>query len=330
MPFATKTYYWVFGFVVAAIPFVRFSPERLIQAFCIGLAANAVIAILQFAGIFPIMNPVAYGLDLGSSTMAAFLNLGILIVSRYFRDTNDKGKRTFYALFMGVFFFHLIIMRGRTGIFTFFVVSPLILRNLFGRIKILRMVLIYEVLIGIMLLSPIVWDRIYWSMDQLKHHLSLDPKSAWGKTWDVQENRLFLWRGAIRIFSEHPIVGVGTGGYPVVMHQNGNPDWPFPAHPHNNFLYVAVSFGLVGIFALTWFFGEMFKNGWEERQTHSGYFIFSTALVIFISGIFNTQIIDSSTAFLLSVAVGLQNGLPRFSGAVTPHVPEAQTIKDTP
>ena len=323
-PFATKTYYWVFGFVVAAIPFARFSAERLIQAFCIGLAVNAVVAVLQFAGIVPIINPFAYGLALGSSTMAAFLNLGILMASRYFRDTNDRRKRLFYALLGGLFFFHLIIMRGRTGLFTFFVVSPLILRNVFGRIKILRMVLIYEILVGVMLLSPVVWDRIFWSVDQLKHHLSMDPHSAWGKEWDNQEDRLFMWRGAIQIFLEHPVLGVGTGGYPVVMYERGDPDWPYMYHPHSNYLYMAASFGLIGVFALTWFFWEMFKNAWEERQTHLGYFIFSTALVMFISGIFNTQIIDSSTALLLALAVGLQNGLPKFSRAITPHVSKAQ------
>ena len=175
------------------------------------------------------------------------------------------------------------------------------------------MVLVYEVLVVIMLLSPVVWDRIFWSMDQIKYHLNADSKLGWGKEYNEQEDRLYMWRGAIQIFIENPIMGVGTGGFPVVFQERGDPDWPHVAHPHNNFLYMAVSFGVVGILALIWFFWEIFRNAWEERHTPLGYFVFSTALVIFITGLVNTEIVDAATAFLLALATGLQNGFPKFA-----------------
>ena len=84
-------------------------------------------------------------------------------------------------------------------------------------------------------------------------------------------------------------------------------------HPHNNILYMAVSFGLVGVFAILWLFWEIFKNSWRERHTPLGWFIFSTALVIFVSGMFNSQILDAGTAYIFSLAIGLQQGLARFT-----------------
>jgi len=44
---------------------------------------------------------------------------------------------------------------------------------------------------------------------------------------------------------------------------------------------MAVSFGLIGVFAILWFFWEIIKNAWSERDTPLGFFILSTALVIF-------------------------------------------------
>jgi O-antigen ligase len=228
---------------------------------------------------------------------------------------------------MGGYFFHLIILGGRAWFFTLFMVSPLVLRNLFGKFKILKMSLAYVAIFGIALLSPIVREQISRTVDQIKYHLNTNPNLAWGKGYNDKENRLYIWRGAIQIFIENPIIGVGTGGFPVVLHEKGDPDWPFAVHPHSNFLYMAVSFGFIGICALTWFFWEMFKNAWEERHTPLGFFVGSTALVIFINGLFTTEIVDAASAFLLAVSVGLQNGFPKFSGAVTPYVSEPQPTR---
>jgi O-antigen ligase len=311
--FAKKTHYWLYAFVVASVPFARFSSERLIKAFLLGMVINALFAALQLMGILPRMNPLAYGLGLGYGSTAAFLVLGILMASYYFRETQDQRKRIFFGLLMGVYFFHLIILEGRAGFFTFLVVSPLILRKLFVKLNILRMLLAYVAIIGVLLLSPIVRDQISRSIDQIKYHLNIEPDRAWGKGFNVTENRLFAWRGAVQIFLENPILGVGTGGYPVIYQERGDPDWPYMAHPHNNFLYMAVSFGIIGILALLWFFWEIFRNAWEERHTPLGYFVFSATLAIFVIGLVNTAIIDTSTAFLLALATGLQNGFPKFA-----------------
>jgi O-antigen ligase len=273
---------------------------------------------MQLIGIFPVINNLAYGLGLGYSTMAAYLVLGILMASYYFRETTDKRTHILLGFLMAGYFFHLIILKGRVGFLTFLVLSPLIIRNLFRRFNIFRIALACAVLVGLMSLSPIVRDRVSVSVMQLKEHLNAEPNSAWGKAFNPQEDKLYMWRGAIQIFLESPIWGVGTGGYPIALHKKGNPDWPYVAHPHNNFLYMAVSFGVIGIFALVWLFWEMIRNAWEERDTPLGYFVLCTALVILVSGLVTTPIIDSSTAFLLSLTAGLQNGFPKFAGSVTP------------
>ena len=319
--FAKKTHYWLYGITVAAIPFRTFSAERLIQAFLLGLAINTLVAIMQLIGIFPMMNEIAYGLGLGYSTMSAYLVLGILMGSYYFRETNEKRMRVFLALLMAGYFFHLIILMGRVGFLTLFLLSPLIVNNLFKKFSIFRISFVCMVLLGIMFLSPIVRDRVSLSINQLKYHLKADPDSAWGREYTDQQDRFYMWYGAIQIFMENPLFGVGTGGYQTVLKGRGKLEWPPMAHPHNSFLYMAVSFGVIGLLALLWFFSEMIRNAWEERCTPLGFFVLSTALVILVSGLVTTQIVDAATAFLLAVATGLQNGLQKFARSSHQDVP---------
>jgi O-antigen ligase len=326
--FAKKTHYWLYGLAAASISFAIFSPEKLIQAYLVGLAINALVAIIQLIGIFPVKNELAYGLGLGYSTMAAYLVLGILMASFYFRETEEKRTRILLGVLMAGYFFHLIILMGRVGFLTFFILSPLIIRNVLRRFSLFKISLVYVLLIGLMSLSPIVRDRVSLTLNQIKHHLNADPGSAWGREYTIHQDRFYMWYGAVQIFLENPLFGVGTGGYTNALKERGKPEWPAIAHPHSNLFYMAVSFGLIGIFALVWFFWEMIRNAWEERNTPLGYFVLSTALVIIVSGLVDTQIMDSSTALLLSLATGLQNGFPKFACLVTPTPVSSQPCKN--
>jgi O-antigen ligase len=316
--FAKKTHYWLYGLAVASIPFAIFSPERLIQAYLAGLAINSLVAIIQFIGVFPMVNKISYGLGLGYSSLAAYLVLGILMASYYFRETKEKRTRILLGLLMAGYFFHLIILMGRVGFFTFLILSPLVVRNFFKGFSIFRISLVYLLLIGLMSLSPIVRERVSLSVTQIKHHLKADPQTAWGREYTDYQDRFYMWYGAVQIFLENPIFGVGTGGYTNALKERGKPEWPAIAHPHSNLFYMAVSFGLIGIFAFVWFFWEMIRNAWGERNTPLGFFVLSTALVILVSGLVNLQMMDSATALLLSLATGLQNGFRKFARSVTP------------
>lgn len=311
--FAKKTHYWVYCVAASSMVFGMCSPQRLIQAFLAGLAVNALVGIMQFIGLFPRMNEISFGLGLGYGTLSAYLILGMLMGSYYFREAHQRGFRVLFGLLTLLYFFHLIILQGRVGYLTFLFLCPIIAYNLFKDSSIYKIFLVSLLLIGSMLVSPVVRDRIALSIDQVKHHLQADPDSAWGKEYSVHQDRFYMWHGAVKMFLEHPILGVGTGGYQSVLHKMGKPEWPTHAHPHNNILYMAVSYGIIGVFVILWFFGEILKNAWHERETPLGFFILSTALVIFFGGLVDTYIKDAGTLLLLAVVTGLQNGLQRFN-----------------
>jgi O-antigen ligase len=318
--FAKKTHYWLYGLAVAAIAFERFSAEGLVKAFLAGLTVNALTAVVH---VFVLLSTNKTSGDLGIgpgySNMAAFLVVGIILSSFYLGKHEDRRTRSMFALLMGLFFFHLVMMKGRNGYFTLLMLLPIIVNNCFKRINILKIILVYGIIIGLMLMSPSVRQGIHDTVLQIQAFTHVSEEQSWGKDYIVDEpgkkvddERLWILANALAVIKDNPVFGVGTGGFQTAVKKRSKPHWPLLAHPHNNFLYMAVSFGGVGVVILAWLFWEMVRNSWPYRDTAPGHFVLASALVIFVSGIFNAQIINASTAFFLAVSVGLQQSLPKF------------------
>ena len=117
--------------------------------------------------------------------------------------------------------------------------------------------------------------------------------------------RPFILESAVKIFIEHPVIGVGTGGFKYHTKIMGSAK----SHPHNNILYMAVSFGIFGIFACLWLFWKMFKVAWNEREKPLGYLVLSICMVIFLGGFFDTHILNTGTALLFAMGYGFLSHL---------------------
>lgn len=314
--YAKKTHYWIYGLALASVSFHVIHLEKWIQGFLMGLAGNAIVGFCQLIGIVPPIEGWYSGVGRGYSTLSAYLIIGILTASFYFKIAETKKIRILAASLMGLFFFHLVILKGRTGYLTFLVLSPLILINCFKKFSFPKFIICCVGLMGLMSLSPIVRERVAKSVSDIHYHMSVDESQAWGKVYTDKQDRFFMWYQAVHIFLENPLIGVGTGGYQTEVQRRVSPDVPTIAHPHNDFLYMAVSYGVIGIVAFFWLFGEIIKNAWRYREVVTGYFVFVSALVILVSGLFNGQTIDAGMALLLSLIVGLQQSFPQFQSNI--------------
>jgi O-antigen ligase len=315
LDYAAKTHYWIYGLILAAVV-DRFPPRRLMMALFLGLAVNGAAGLLQFAGMVPPKGDGWFtGFGRGYSVLSALLMVGILMASWFALRTEELKERLGLWLLAGFFFFHMILLQGRTGYVTFVALSPLVVRNLSRRMTAWRTVLVCLLLVGLMLLSPVVRERVELSARQIRHHLNAPPEEAWGRTYTRHQDRFFMWHGAIRIWLDHPVFGVGTGGYKSALVERSGEDAPPIAHPHNDLLHMAVSYGLLGIFAFFWLFWTLLRNGWRARGSPAGAFVLYAALVILVSGLLNAQTLDARMAFLLALTAGMQERLSGNSGA---------------
>jgi O-antigen ligase len=305
LEYASKTYYWIFGLVAAAVA-AKKNPQYLLYAFLAGLFVNALIGFAQVLEWLPSRGGFNSGLGRGYSTLSAYLVLGFLAAAYRFNKAGATADKTLWVTLMGVYFLHLVIMQGRTGYITFVLLSPMAFVYLFPRRKPLYVAGVCLLISGAMWLSPTVQMRVHQSIDQLRYHMTGDAEKTWGREYTVHQDRFYMWRGAAALFLENPLWGVGTGGYQTLLHARNNPADPLIAHPHNDLLYMAVSYGLVGIAAFFGIFVQMIRYAWRNRATTIGHFVLSGTLVILVSGLFNAQILDAGMAFLLAVLAGLQ------------------------
>ncbi|MBF0226705.1 MAG: O-antigen ligase family protein [Desulfobacterales bacterium] len=310
--YAQKTHYWLYCIAIASIKIDDKRFVLLLKCFISALFFNSILALFQFTGVISGENGECTGFGVGYRTLSAYLIIGMLIISYKLKSCSSNKTKYFLYFLLVIFFLNLIILKGRTGYITFLAVSPFILHNIFKKINVPKIFLIYLLITGAMFMSPIFRERISLSLEQIKFHINADPDIAWGKGYTVNQDRFYMWHGAVLIFIENPLIGAGTGGYPIAMKKIGKPEWPTLRHPHNDFLYMASSFGIIGVYLYFWIFGEALKNLWMYKDYLLGNFIFSGIIVILVSGITNAQILDAGMAFLFVILIGLQKMLPKF------------------
>lgn len=318
--YAAKSYYWLFGLVVAAIPFQRMGFLPLVQAFMAGLALNVIAASIQI--VFKLTDENNWHLGLGPdySTLSAYLIIGILLGIFFLSQTQRPRQQIALIGLITLYFLHFVLLRSRASYVALVLLTPFIGITFFHRKKLIKTTVICILIPVLMMISPVVRNRIELTVDQLKFHLFSRDEAALGKKYTVNQDRFFMWNGAAKIIAQHPWIGVGTAGYATALaSMEIDSGAPRIVHPHNNFLYMAVSYGVVGLAFFLWFLINTLRHGWRQRHTAQGFMLLSVILVMATSGLFNSQILDVGSAFLISLAVG-------FHTTANPRQDPAQTL----
>jgi len=301
MDYATKTQYWIAALVTAGC---YMSERRLFIVVCAlwaGLFAGAVLALIQFVGLAAPIKASFLGFGIVHTLVSMYLIIGILMVAFYFKRATSAGSKAGLLLLILAFIFHLTVLQGRSGYLIFVLISPLVARDLTHGLSVKIKVLVCAGLVFSLCLSPVVRNRV---VDTFAIFNENKEKLMAGEP--VQEMpRFFMARETLDVMKKHPLMGIGTGSLPEITRAHGHT----LEHPHNNFLYMGVSFGIVGIISCFWLFWNMFARSWRARKTPVGYFVFSTCLVLFLGGMLDTQILNTGTLVMLCLVYGFLNHL---------------------
>jgi O-antigen ligase len=304
---AKKSYYWLYAFAIASLAFSRNSVTTLLGAFIAGLSVLTLFSLIEFAGFGEVVKalPTMYKGTKHIIT-SLFHVFGMLVLSFYFPRVSGTRRKGLVLFLMAVFFLSLAAGKGRIGYLAFAVLSPLIIYNIFGRIRMATIAAISALIIVALALSPTVRDRAAQAYEDIESYRSLDPNTSIGL-------RLVMWNAAVKVFLDSPVIGAGTGGYKSAMknyeHKNLHPAYRNFSHPHNSFLYMAASYGIVGVAALVWLLALLFRNGWRCRNSALGFSMLAFALVLTTGSLTDTQILNVHTAMLFGLFAGLQGHL---------------------
>ena len=306
--YAQKTYYWLYTLVAAAIAFSGKPLKPLLWAFLGGLLVNATVGLLQLLEIVPSFSPWGVkglsGFYSGYNTLAILLVLGMLVASFLFKSASNLKSRFVLGFLIAVYFFQLSILESRSGYLVFLVLCPYLLFNLLPpKRRAFRVFLAYLLVASLLFASPIVRGRVSHLVFSLERHFTSGIEIASGKKFTDNTDRIYMWRWAFDLFMKHPLIGIGTGGYREALLAAGGDR--AADHPHNNFLHIAVSFGILGIAAYGWLFWVLLRSGWTNRERLAGFFVLSSSLVILVGGLTDTHILDAGGAFLLAITAGV-------------------------
>lgn len=307
-----RSYYWLLGFAaLSAVMCIR--DIRLIAwAYLVGLSINVGLSILQFVKIVTWHHAThTYGL-MGQITYSLLLVAGLLILSFLYKQaSSSRYTRIVLLIALGAYFFNLTILVGRSGYIAYLVALPFILMNLHKRKSITSIVVCCIIGIAALFVSPTVRERLTLIPDEV---YSFNPQAADENMGSVQV-RLHMWNSAVKIFLEHPVTGVGIGGFPKAMekHKNTSDLKLTYMHPHNSYLYIAASYGLLGIALYGWLLWILLRESWHHRETIGGWMAFSFLLVILVGSLSDTQVLSNATGMLLGLLPGLLPSRPPVS-----------------
>ncbi len=301
LDYALKTKYWIAVFITAGFAFDETRVTILLKWFWAGLLMGAFLALIQFVGIMAPVREGYLGFGIVHTLICMYLITGIMTASFYFKNATSWKNRVVLLFLILAFIFHLAVLKGRSGYLIFAIVSPFVANNLMDRFTLKIKLGVSIILVCSLLLSPVVREVINDTAVRL-----IKQKENVLKGKDIKNMpRPFITREAVAIIMDHPFIGIGTGSLTVPSKAAGH---LFP-HPHNNFLYMGASYGIFGLAACFWLFWKMFKLSWRSRETALGYFVFSSCLVLFLGGMFDTQILNTGTLLFLSLTYGLMNHL---------------------
>ncbi|MCP3941309.1 MAG: O-antigen ligase family protein [Desulfobacteraceae bacterium] len=301
MDYAMKTQYWIAALITAGC---CMSDKRLFIFVCAlwtGLFAGAALALVQFLGLAVPIKAAFLGFGIVHTLISMYLLVGILMAAFYFKRVTTRQGKIVLVLLILAFIFHLTVLEGRSGYLIFVLVSPLIAWDLGYGLPLIGKLVICAVLVSALFLSPVVKHRVVNTVTKLETNKekALEGENIKGMP------RFYMANLALGVIKQHPVTGVGTGS---LVEVTGGKGYGIE-HPHNNFLYMGASFGILGIISLIWLFWNMFARSWRVRKTPLGYFVFSTCLVLFLGGMFDTQILNTGTLLFLTITYGFLNHL---------------------
>ena len=115
----------------------------------------------------------------------------------------------------------------------------------------------------IILMGGVVFGTLWLGGDQLADRIEATRNEFGGDPTGSRQgaSRNEVWKATWRMFSAHPILGVGMGGYwAAVSKFHDASGFLIPQEAHNDYLELLASGGLVGLAIAVWFAMVVFRR----------------------------------------------------------------------
>jgi O-antigen ligase len=123
------------------------------------------------------------------------------------------------------------------------------------------------------------------------------------------QQRLDFYRASLAIVQEHPLLGVGTGGFTRAYADKTRGTDAFQTrNPHNEYLHMAVQLGLAGLATLLYLFWQHWRESARLASPLECHLARGLVLAIATGCLFNSLLLDHTEGLLYAWLTGMLFG----------------------
>ena len=294
--------------------------ERALHAFLAALLLTLLLSYLVWLGLVPetdllkgnSSDPSVFKKHI---TQSVFMAFGAFLLAVHAEAAPGTRAKVLLWILAGLAAFNVMfVVHGRTG--------QLVLLALAGYYVVRRqpmrgMALALAagaVVACVVYLAPssAIHQRIRTTIAEVEHWQS-------GKPAHPQNMRLEAWSNSVQILREHPLLGVGTGGFFTAYADKIRATPMLQVdQPENQYLLTAVQLGLVGLAA----FIAMLVGQWVMAANLGGRMridlVRGVVVAMAVGCLFNSFLLDHAEALFYAWVIGLLFGCGNEAGALHP------------
>jgi O-antigen ligase len=231
-------------------------------------------------------NPCVFKRHTTHNVLMAF---GVLLFGVLAWRSQDQWVRWGWGLASTLGASNVLMVHGRTG---YVVLAGL-------AILVFYMILGWRGIFAAMVVLSVSFSTAYQVSSSFHERVNLAVSSVteWNPEVAVVEDavgwRLEFFYHTAEVIQDHPLVGVGTGGFvPAYRARVEQAGFDVPPHPHNQYLFIMAQVGIVGLALLLWLFAQQWRAA--ARIDGATYRVLAKGLVVTIAlgSLFNPFLVD--------------------------------------
>jgi O-antigen ligase len=281
--------------------------DRARHALMAAVLLTLVFSYLLWLGLLPQVplikgapsDPVIFKLRITHGVLMAF---GAFLFAFNAREAADLRWKIVWALGAALAAFNVLVMvQGRTGQL---VLMALLLYVLISSFK-------WRGLLAAVAAGLAIGGTVYLTPSSSLHQRTLTTIHEYqdwraGKPPSLANMRLESWSNSLKIVREHPLVGVGTGGFAAAYAKQVEGTSMMPlAQPENQYLLTTVQLGVAGLAALLALFAVQWRLATRLATQTDINLARGLVITMAVGCMFNSFLLDHTEALFYAWLSGL-------------------------
>lgn len=191
----------------------------------------------------------------------------------------------------------MFLLQGRSGLVAVVVVLVIMAAAYTPRAWRWPVLLALLALLGaLVVMSPLMLERVLIAYREVAQYEPFDQTSL--------GLRVDMWRLALDQFLSHPLLGTGSGTYHQIAAQYfGHCEYTC-IHPHNQYLFLAMEYGVSGLIAFLWILWRLIQTA-HRSESPERTVLYALIAVIAVDSLFNVPLWYRAQSYFFYAMLGL-------------------------